>query len=130
MPAPETRESAGVFKFGAFRVDTRSGELTKHGIRIKLQEKPFQILVYLLTHAGEVVTREDLRASLWGPDTFVDFDHSLNIAMNKVRGALCDSAETPRYVETLPRRGYRFVAQVFDDGRSVREETPVPLLVP
>ena len=123
-----TRESGGVFTFGAFRVDLRSGELTKHGIRIKLQEKPFQILVYLVTHAGDVVTREGLRASLWGLDTYLDFDHSLNIAMNKLREALCDSAENPRYIETLPRRGYRFVAQVSCNGQNgPAQETP-PLL--
>ena len=128
MAIPETRESAGAFTFGAFRADLRSGELTKHGIRIKLQEKPFQILVYLVTHPGDVVTREDLRASLWGLDTYLDFDHSLNIAMNKLREALCDSAENPRYIETLPRRGYRFVAQVSCNGQNgPAQETP-PLI--
>ena len=128
MAASETRESAGVFTFGPFRVDARSGELTKHGIRIKLQEKPFQILVYLLTRAGESVTREDLRASIWGLDTYLDFDHSLNIAVNKLREALCDSAENPRYIETLPRRGYRFVAQVSCNGQNGQAQETPPLI--
>ena len=128
MIAPETRETVGVLAFGAFRADLRSGELTKHGIRIKLQEKPFQILVYLLTHSGEVVTREDLRVSIWGLDTYLDFDHSLNIAVNKLREALCDSAETPRYIETLPRRGYRFVAQVSCNGQNGPAQAVPPLI--
>ncbi|HXJ05230.1 MAG TPA: winged helix-turn-helix domain-containing protein [Candidatus Acidoferrum sp.] len=129
MAASETRDGGGVYTFYAFRADLRSGELTKHGIRIKLQEKPFQILVYLLAHAGDVVTRDDLRATLWGSDTYVDFDHSLNIAMNKLREALSDSADSPRYIETLPRRGYRFVAQVSGNGQSNRAEaTASPLI--
>src|SRR6476661_666248 len=129
MAASENREGGGVYTFYAFRADLRSGELTKHGIRIKLQEKPFQILAYLLAHAGDVVTRDDLRATLWGSDTYVDFDHSLNIAMNKLREALSDSADSPRYIETLPRRGYRFVAQVSGNGQRNRAEaTASPLI--
>lgn len=98
--------------FGAFEVDLKSAELRKHGIRIKLQEQPFQILTFLMEHAGDVVTREELRQKLWTEHTFVDFDRSLNKAMTKLRSALGDSAESPRYIETVPRHGYRFLAEV------------------
>src|SRR5881227_3663897 len=94
--------------FGVFEVDFRAAELRKHGVRIKLQEQPFQILSLLLEHPGEVVTREELREKLWPGHTFVDFDRSLNKAMTKLRAALGDSADSPRYVETIPRHGYRF----------------------
>src|ERR1700733_11217944 len=99
-------------RFGAFEVDLRSGELRKHGIRLKIQDQPFQVLAHLLEHPGEVVTREELRQKLWPADTFVDFDTGLNSAIKKLRDALSDSAEEPRYIETLPRRGYRFIAHV------------------
>ena len=99
-------------RFDAFEVDMRAGEVRKHGIRLKLHRQPFQVLSLLLEHAGDVVTREDLRQKLWPGDTFVDFDTGLNSAVKKLRDALCDSAEEPRYIETLPRRGYRFIAQV------------------
>src|SRR5882672_5489232 len=98
--------------FGVFELDLRSAELRKHGIRIKLQEQPFQILAYLLEHPGDVVTREELREKLWSAHTYVDFDRSLNKAMTKLRSALGDSAESPRYIETIPRHGYRFLAPV------------------
>jgi eukaryotic-like serine/threonine-protein kinase len=99
-------------RFGAFEVDLRSGELYKHGIRLKLQDQPFQVLVLLLEHSADVVTREELRQKLWPADTFVDFDTGLNSAIKKLRDVLGDSAEEPRYIETLPRRGYRFIAPV------------------
>ena len=99
--------------FGVFEVDFRAAELRKHGVRIKLQEQPFQILSLLLEHPGEVVTREELREKLWPAHTFVDFDRSLNKAMTKLRAALGDSAESPRYVQTIPRHGYRFLAPVY-----------------
>src|SRR6059058_394618 len=99
--------------FGVFEVDLRAAELRKHGVRIKLQEQPFQILSLLLEHPGEVVTREELRGKLWPAHTFVDFDRSLNKAMTKLRAALGDSADSPRYVETIPRHGYRFLAPVY-----------------
>ena len=99
-------------RFDAFEVDMRSGEVRKHGIRLKLHGQPFQVLSLLLEHPGDVVTREELRQKLWPGDTFVDFDTGLNSAVKKLRNALCDSAEKPRYIETLPRRGYRFIAQV------------------
>src|SRR4030088_2807921 len=98
--------------FGVFEVDERAAELRKRGIRIKLQEQPFQILCLLLDHSGEVVTREELRHKLWPAHTFVDFDRSLNKAMTKLRSTLGDSAENPRYIETIPRHGYRFLAPV------------------
>jgi TolB-like protein/DNA-binding winged helix-turn-helix (wHTH) protein/Tfp pilus assembly protein PilF len=103
---------SGPTRFGAFEVDLRAGELRKHGIKIRLQEQPLQILQQLLEHAGEVVTREDLQKRIWPADTFVDFDHGLYSAVQRLRDALGDNAETPRYVETLPRRGYRFIAAV------------------
>jgi DNA-binding winged helix-turn-helix (wHTH) protein/tetratricopeptide (TPR) repeat protein len=102
-------------RFGVFEVDLRAAELRKRGVRIKLQEQPFRILSLLLEHPGEVVTREELREKLWPAHTFVDFDRSLNKAMTKLRSALADSAESPRYVETIPRHGYRFLASVQTD---------------
>jgi DNA-binding winged helix-turn-helix (wHTH) protein/tetratricopeptide (TPR) repeat protein len=107
-PAALTRRT----RFGAFDVDLRSGELHKHGIRLKLQDQPFRVLALLLERAGDVVTREELRQKLWPGDTFVDFDTGLNSAIKKLRDVLGDSAEEPRYIETLPRRGYRFIARV------------------
>ncbi len=99
-------------RFGPFEVDFRAGELFKDGRKIRLQEQPFRVLAMLLEHPGETVTRDELRQRLWPNDTFVDFDHGLNNAINRLRETLCDSAQNPRYVETLPRRGYRFVASV------------------
>lgn len=112
--ALDTRSSE-VLRFGTFEVDPRAGELRKQGKRIKLQDLPFQVLTVLLRRPGEVVTREELRSEIWPADTFVDFDNSLNTSINKIREALGDSAENPRYVETLPRRGYRFLAPVTTD---------------
>lgn len=97
-------------RFQAFTVDLRSGELRKNGIRIRLQEQPFRVLAVLLEHPGELVTREEFRQRLWPGDTFVDFDHGLNAAINRLRERLNDDAEKPRYIETIPRRGYRFIA--------------------
>ncbi len=99
-------------RFGVYEVDLRAAELRKHGVRIKLQEQPFQILAILLEHPGDLVTREELRERLWPAHTFVDFDRSLNKSMTKLRSALGDSAENPRYIETLHRRGYRFLAPI------------------
>src|SRR6201997_1239041 len=90
-------------------MDGLAGELRKDGVKMRLQEQPFQILQILLERPGEVVTREDLRKRVWPSDTFVDFDHGINNAIKRLREALGDTAETPRYVETLPRRGYRFI---------------------
>ena len=99
-------------RFGAFELDRHTGELRKHGIRIRLQTKPFQILLALLETPGEFVTREDLQRRLWQSDTFVDFESGLNTAANRLRLSLGDSADSPRYIETLPRSGYRFIAPV------------------
>ena len=105
---PQTRR----MRFGPYEADLRSGEVHKHGIRLKLQDQPFQVLALLLAHPGEVVTRDDFRQKLWPADTFVDFDTGLNSAIKKLRDVLSDSADQPRYIETLPRRGYRFIATV------------------
>src|SRR5512147_1566075 len=102
--------------FGSFEVDLGSRELRRQGLKISLQDQPFRLLALLLERAGEVVTREELRNQLWPADTFVDFDHSLNTAVRKLREALGDSAEAPRYVETLARRGYRFLVPVSERG--------------
>src|SRR3954454_5530046 len=100
------------WRFGAFAVEGRTADLRRNGVAIRLQDQPSQLLVYLLRHAGEIVTREDLRGQLWPADTFVDFDHALNTAVMKLREALGDSSEKPLYIQTLPRKGYRFVAPV------------------
>jgi DNA-binding winged helix-turn-helix (wHTH) protein len=100
---------AETIRFGAFEVDLRAEELRKDGVRIKLHNQPFQVLTLLIEHASQVVTREELRQKLWGSDTFVDFDVGLNSAIKKVRDALGDSTEAPRFIETVPRRGYRFI---------------------
>lgn len=110
-----------ILRFGVFEADLHAGELRKQGMQIKLQEQPFQILAFLLEHAGEIVTREQLRQKLWPADTFVDVDNSVNAAINRLREALGDSAESPRFVETLPRRGYRFVAPVTEVKGSQRD---------
>jgi TolB-like protein/DNA-binding winged helix-turn-helix (wHTH) protein len=105
-------ETPRVRRFGVFEVDPREGELRKSGLRIKLQDQPFQLLVLLLERPGEIVTREELQRRLWPADTFVDFDHSLNSAVKRLREALQDQAENPRFVETVPKRGYRFIGPV------------------
>jgi cholera toxin transcriptional activator len=124
VPTPPSSPDRKILRFGAFEVDSAAGELRKNGTRIRLQEQPFQILVYFLDRAGEVVTREELRQKLWPADTFVDFDHSLNTAVNKLREALGDSASSPRYVETLARRGYRFLAPVQPEAKLQAQDSP------
>ena len=109
---PNPNGSAQPARFGPFEVDFRAGELLKSGRRIRLQDQPLQVLAMLLEHPGDVVTRDEFRQKLWPNDTFVDFDHGLNNAINRLRDALNDSAEAPRFVETLPKRGYRFLASV------------------
>jgi DNA-binding winged helix-turn-helix (wHTH) protein len=117
-----------VFRFGAFEADAATGELRKSGVRIRLQDQPFQVLLLLLERPGELIGREELRQRLWPADTFVDFDHSLNTVINKLREALGDSATHPRFIETLARRGYRFLAPVENEsGNSGRiREGPAP----
>src|SRR6202035_1223631 len=116
----ENQQVAGRLRFGVFELDLRAGELRKHGLLVRLQEQPFQVLAMLLEQPGEVVTREELQKKLWPANTFVDFDHGLNKAISKIRDALGDSAENPRFVETVSRRGYRFLGDVsvVDDERS------------
>jgi TolB-like protein/DNA-binding winged helix-turn-helix (wHTH) protein len=104
--------SPKAIRFGAFEIDMQAGELRKSGVKLKLQDQPFQVLITLLDKPGRVVTREELRKKLWDSDTFVDFEHSLGTAINKIREALGDSADNPRFIETLPRRGYRFLGSV------------------
>jgi len=108
-------QPANIYRFAVFEVDLRSGELRRKGFRVKLQDQPLQILLAVLEKPGEVVTREELRAKLWPADTFVDFEHGLNAAVKRLRDALDDSAENPRFIETLPRHGYRFIASVAPD---------------
>src|SRR5258708_2307866 len=108
----ETQKSGRVFRFGVFEVDAATGELRKQGLRVRLQEQPSQLLLMLLERAGEVVGREEICRKLWPPDTFVDFDQSLGTALRKLRQALSDDAETPHYIETIPKHGFRFVAPV------------------
>ena len=120
--------NARLYRFGIYEADARSGELRKNGVKLKLQEQPFQVLAMLLERPGEVVAREELRQRLWPADTFVDFDHSLNTAINKLRDALGDTAANPRFIETLARRGYRFIAPVQAVVESV--ELPQPELPP
>ena len=108
-PLPSAR-----LAFGPFEVDASAGELRKSGLRMRLTGQPFEILMVLLAHPGEVITREQLRERIWRDGTFVDFEHGLSAAMNKLRRALGDSAENPRYIETVPGRGYRFIGLVHE----------------
>src|SRR3984893_13278126 len=103
---------SGKIRFGEYELDRDAMELRKHGVLIRLQDQPFRVLAILAGRPGEIITREDLQQQIWGKQTFVDFDQSLNKAVNRVREALHDDAGTPQYVETVPRRGYRFVASV------------------
>lgn len=119
--------SAQIVRFGTFEADLQSGELRKNGHKIPLHGQPFQVFTFLLQHSGKLVTRDELRQQLWPEDTFVDFDHGLNTAIAKIRTALGDDADNPRFVETLPRRGYRFIGAVSEPGSPAR--LPVTLRV-
>src|ERR1700756_175357 len=115
-----------IVRFGTYEVSLQSGEMRKGGVRIKVQQQPMKLLEILLERPGEVVTREELRSRLWPHESFGDFDQAVNIAIAKLRSALGDSAENPRYIETLPKRGYRFIADVSfvdADGRVRRPES-------
>jgi len=114
MPGPSPQLA---IRFGSFEVNPSTGELRKQGIRIKLHEKPLQVLLTLLEHPGEVITRKELQERLWPGDTFVEFENGLNNAISRLREALGDTAESPRFIETVPRHGYRFLAEI---------STPVP----
>jgi DNA-binding winged helix-turn-helix (wHTH) protein len=114
-----------VLRFDSYELDIRAGELRKAGVKLRLQGQPIQVLAALLNSAGELVTREQLRAEVWPVDTFVDFDHSLHNTIARIREVLGDSAETPRYIETLPRRGYRYIGSRFSDvAASHRNRSP------
>ena len=121
-------QSAARLAFGPFEVDAQAGELRRSGVRVRLSGQPFQILLALLAHRGDVVTREELREEIWSGTTFVDFEHGLNAAMNKLRRALGDAAEKPRYIETLPRKGYRFIAPIA--GHTVTVPSVEPVQIP
>src|SRR5215469_7876992 len=108
-------KSGSRIRFGVFEVNLQTGELRKKGYKLRLQQQPFQLLVLMLERPNEVVTREEIQQRIWGHDTFVDFDHGVNRAINKIREALGDSPENPRFIETLSKRGYRFIAPVQRD---------------
>ena len=124
-----------VFRFGVFEADSASGELRKSGVRLRLQDQPFQVLLMFLERSGEVIGREELRQKLWPHDTFVDFDHSLNTIVNKLREVLGDSANNPRFIETLAKRGYRFlvpveIATTPDGENAISRNTESPFAAP
>lgn len=127
---PDATQAPAVRRFGAFEVNLQSGELRKSGMRLRLSGQPFQVLAVLVQRSGEVVTREELQSLLWPADTFVDFDHGMNNAVARIREVLDDSSESPRYVETVPRRGYRFIAPLTDVAQSgtasTLASTPIP----
>jgi len=125
----EVQIAAPVVRFGTFEVNLDSRELRKHGMRIRLEEKPFQILELLLERAGHVVSRRTLREKLW-PDTVVGYEHGLNTAVNKLRDLLGDSARSPRFIETLPRVGYRFIAPVGTPGEAALAAKKMLLVLP
>jgi DNA-binding winged helix-turn-helix (wHTH) protein len=114
----ETLSRSRLVRFGAFEADVQTGELRKNGVKLKFSGQPFQVLAILLERPGDLVTREELQKRLW-PETFVDVERNLNTAVNKIRDVLSDSAENPRYIETIPRRGYRFIGQVEPTSPSI-----------
>ena len=119
-----TPSQSRIVRFGLFEADLQRRELRKSGVRFKLHDQPFQILILLLERAGEVVTREEIRQRLWPGNTFVEFDNGLNVAVTKLRTALSDDAENPRFIETVPRHGYRFVAPIAVTSSSVATSAP------
>src|SRR5258708_20626321 len=127
MPA---NSSSRIIRFSTFEVNLQTGELRQRGQKLKLQEQPFQVLAALLERPGELVSREELRSKLWPADTFVDFDHSLNAAIKRLRDALGESADAPVFIETMARRGYRFIAPVDGCSGSVQISAATPLVRP
>ena len=126
IESPQSR----LYRFGVFEADSGLGELRKHGVRIKLNAQPFQVLSMLLEHPGELLTREQISRELWPQGTFVDYEHGVNAAVNRLREALGDTARNPRFVETLARRGYRFVAPVERIGtQPAAQETSAPVVI-
>lgn len=124
-----TDASPRLFRFGLFEADLENARLTRKGVQIRLQEQPFHILALLLEHAGQIVKREDLRRELWPAGTYVSFDSSLNAALNRLRAALDDDADNPRFIETIPKRGYRFIAPVNGEVSAVPVDPNPPPLV-
>src|SRR6476619_4156321 len=127
--------SPNIFRFGLFEADAANGTLMRNGVRVRIQDQPFRVLIFLLEQPGEIVTREQLRQRLWPEGTYVDFDGSLNVILKRLRAALDDDPENPRFIETIPRRGYRFIAPVSivdttpekDSSRaSAPEASPIP----
>jgi DNA-binding winged helix-turn-helix (wHTH) protein len=121
--AARSLSSRSSIRFGPFELKPLTGELCKDGVRLKISGQPLEILLILIVRAGEVVARDELRDSLWSRDTFVDFEHSLNTAIKRLRVALDDDVTSPRYIETIPRRGYRFIGEI-------EEEAPIELITP
>jgi TolB-like protein len=121
------RSRSGFIRFGSFEVDQRSGELRRQGVKVKLQEQPFLLLQILLEHPGEIVTREELQKRIWRSDTFVDFEQGLNNAAKRLREALSDPADAPRFIETIPRRGYRFIVSINASPRQMESLVVLPL---
>src|SRR5438309_1069612 len=120
---------SNIFRFGLFEADASGGTLVRNGVRIKIQDQPFRVLILLLERPGEIVSREQLRQRLWPEGTYVDFDGSLNVILKKLRAAIDENSDNPRFIETVPRRGYRFIPPVTSIG--VKQETvtaPVPAL--
>ena len=117
---------AEIYQFGVFEANRATGELRKHGVKVKLHAQPFQVLLMLLETPGDLVSRQQMRERLWADGTFVDFESALNTAVNKIRDALNDSASTPRYVETVPGKGYRFIAPVARPAVVAAPEKPAP----
>jgi TolB-like protein/DNA-binding winged helix-turn-helix (wHTH) protein len=117
-------QKQGVLRFGSFELDIANGELRKGGVLVKLQSQPFELLSLLVGRPGQVVSREEIRQELWGDETFVDFDQSINFCVNKVRDALDDDPQKPRYIETVPRKGYRFVAAIVESGPEPAQAAP------
>src|SRR5215469_6722004 len=129
-PSVSSVSTPSVIRFGVFELDPRAAELRKHGRKIRLQEQPFQILLELLEHPGQVVLREEIRNKLWPNGTVVEFDHSINAAVKRLRDSLQDSAEKPRYIETLARRGYRFIAPVsYEPDETCQPESAASIAV-
>src|SRR6202050_4540178 len=122
----EPLRQMSVLQFGTYEVSLLSGEVRKAGLRIRVQQQPMKLLEILLEHPGEVVTREELRSRVWTDESFGDFDQAVNIAIAKLRSALGDSAENPRFIETLPKRGYRFIADVSVVDADTRQKRPEP----
>src|SRR5277367_5185811 len=122
----ESLQPNSIVRFGTYEVSLHSGEVRKSGLKIRVQQQPMKLLGILLERPGEVVTREELRSRVWPNESFGDFDQALNIAIGKLRSALGDSAENPRFIETLPKRGYRFIADVSIVDADPRPKRPEP----